>query len=284
MDLDIQKEFETVISPKRKWYDLQLRETYQYRDLIFLFVKRNFSATYKQTILGPAWYIINPLLTTFFSTLVFGNIAQLDSDGVPYFIFYLVGYCLWNYFAGCINSTSQTFVTNVSIMSKVYFPRLTVPISTVLFSGINMLVVFCMSVITEIVFAIQGYNIAPNWTLVFAPLYMIQTAALALGIGILVSALTTKYRDLTVLVGFGVSLWMYITPVVYSVSSIEGVLKTLILLNPIAPLIVNFRYAMLGTGQFEPVFWMISVIVTIFVDVIGILMFNKVERTFADTV
>lgn len=277
-------DFDFVVTPKRKWYDLQLKEVYRYRDLVFLFVKRSFTAQYKQTVLGPAWFILNPLISSFISTIVFGNIAQLDSDGVPYFLFYLAGYCLWNYFATCITNTSATFTSNAGIMGKVYFPRLTMPISSVLFSAINMIIVFAMTLVTIVIYALRGFPVAPNWTLLLIPLYMIQTAALGWGIGIFISSITTKYRDLTILVGFGVSLWMYLTPVVYSLSTVGGKLRLLLLLNPMTPIITNFRYALLGKGEFVSAFWGVSVLVTVLIDLIGILMFNRVERTFMDTV
>lgn len=277
-------EFELVITSERKWYELKIREVFRYRDLIRLFIKRSFVSQYKQTILGPIWFIINPLLTSFISTIVFGNIAHIDSEGIPYFLFYLTGYCLWNYFSTCVNNTASTFTGNAGIMGKVYFPRLTMPISSVIFSAVNMLIVLALTVLTAFIYALQGCAICPNWTIAFIPLYMLQTAALGLGVGIIVSSLTTKYRDLLVLVGFGLSLWMYMTPVVYPVSVANGVLKTLIMINPMSSIIQNFKYALLGVGSFEFVFWLISIGITIALDVLGILMFNKVERTFMDTV
>ncbi len=278
------RSFETIITPERKWYALKRREVFKYRDLIFLFVKRSFTAQYKQTVLGPAWFIITPLITSFISTIIFGNIAHIESDGVPYFLFYLTGYTLWNYFATCVNNTAATFTGNASIMGKVYFPRLTMPISSVLYSAINMLIVFTMTCITVVVYDLQGYAIFPNLTALLIPLYMIQTAALGLGVGIIVSSLTTKYRDLSILVSFGVSLWMYLTPVVYPISSVGGIMGTLIMINPMSPLIQNLKYGLLGAGTFELKYWLISIAVTLVVDLLGILLFNKVEKTFMDTV
>lgn len=276
--------YDIVITPERKWYELKLREVIRYRDLILLFVKRSFAAQYKQTILGPAWFIITPLITSFISTIIFGNIAHIESDGVPYFLFYLTGYTLWNYFATCVNNTAATFTGNASIMGKVYFPRLTMPISSVLFSAINMLIVFAMTVVTVAVYDLQGYQIYPNFTALLIPVYMIQTAALGLGVGIIVSSLTTKYRDLSILVSFGVSLWMYLTPVVYPISSVGGIMGVLIMINPMSPVIQNFKFALLGAGSFELKFWLISLAVTFVIDLVGILLFNKVEKTFMDTV
>lgn len=279
-----EEEFDLVITSQRKWYELKLREVMRYKDLIVLFVKRSFTAQYKQTILGPLWFVINPLISSFISTIIFGNIAHIESDGVPYFLFYLTGYTLWNYFSTCVNNTASTFTGNSGIMGKVYFPRLTMPISSVVFAAINMLIVFAMTIVTLIIYAVQGCDIHPNWTLVFIPIYMLQTAALGLGVGIIVSALTTKYRDLSILVGFGLSLWMYLTPVVYPMSTVDGVLGTLIMINPMSAVIQNFKYALLGAGSFETTFWIISIVVTIILDIIGILLFNRVEKTFMDTV
>lgn len=282
--MTFEDEFDLVITPERKWYEMKLKEVIKYKDLIFLFVKRSFTSQYKQTILGPAWFIINPLISSFISTIIFGNIAHIQSDGVPYFLFYLTGYTLWNYFSSCVNNTASTFTGNAGIMGKVYFPRLTMPISSVIFSAINMLIVFGMTIITIIIYAIQGCEIHPNWTVILIPLYMIQTAALGLGVGIIVSSLTTKYRDLTILVGFGMSLWMYLTPIVYPMSAVNGLLGTLIMINPMSSIIQNFKYALLGTGTFISEFWLLSVGVTVILDLTGILLFNKVEKTFMDTV
>lgn len=276
--------WDVVITPDRKWYELRLKEVFQYKDLIFLFVKRNFSAQYKQTILGPLWFIITPLLSSFVSTVIFGNIAGIGSDGVPYFLFYLCGYTLWNYFSTCVNATSSTFVTNASIMGKVYFPRLTMPISSVIYSALNMVIIFVMSIITMIVYLCKGYEIHPNIMIAAIPVLMIQTALLGLGVGIIVSSLTTKYRDLTILISFGLSLWMYLTPVVYPMSEVHGILRTLILINPMSAIIQNYKYALLGVGSFEGLYWLISICITAGIFVIGILLFNKVEGTFMDTV
>ena len=277
-------EWETVITPSRKWYELRLQEVYRYRDLIWLLVKRSFSAQYKQTILGPLWFIINPLITSFISTIVFGNIAGISSDGVPYFLFYLCGYTLWNYFATCVTQTSSTFTANAGIMGKVYFPRLAMPISAVIFSALNMLIIFIMSLITMLVYKVQGYDIQISVMIWIIPLLMVQTAVLGLGVGIIVSSLTTKYRDLTILVGFGVQLWMYITPVVYPMTAVTGTLKTVILINPMSAIIQNYKYALLGIGTFELFYQLVSVIVTAIVFLVGVLLFNNVERTFMDTV
>lgn len=276
--------WDIVVTPECKWYELKLKEVLRYRDLIFLFVKRSFAAQYKQTILGPLWFIINPLLSSLISTVIFGNIAGISSDGVPYFLFYLTGYTLWNYFATCVNTTSSTFVSNAGIMGKVYFPRLTMPISSVIFAAINMLIIFAMSVITMVYYVCRGYAFKLDTAVCAIPLLMIQTAVMGLGAGIIVSSLTTKYRDLTILVGFGLQLWMYVTPVVYPISEVKGVLRTLILLNPMSAVVQNYKYALLGSGTFLFAEWILSIAVTILLFLAGVLLFNKVERTFMDTV
>ena len=247
-------------------------------------MKRDFVSKYKQTILGPLWFIINPLITTFISTLIFGNIAKIESDGVPYFLFYLCGYTLWNYFSTCVTQTSNTFATNANIMGKVYFPRLTMPIASVIFSALNMVIIFIMSLITIFVYRLNGLEIHFTCMFFIIPLLMLQTAVLGLGVGIIISSLTTKYRDLTILVGFGIQLWMYITPVVYPMTSVEGPLKTIILLNPMSAVIQNYKYALLGIGTFELFYWIISIVITIVLFFVGVLLFNKVEQTFMDTV
>ncbi len=276
--------WDVEITANRKWYDLNYKELLRYKDLVFLFVKRSFNAQYKQTILGPLWFIVNPLLTTFVSTLIFGNIAGIQSEGVPYFLFYLVGYTLWNYFSTCVNTTSTTFITNSQIMGKVYFPRIAMPISSVLFAGINMLVVFIMSIVSIIIYSILGTPIQISICILIVPLLMIHTAVLGLAVGIIISALTTKYRDLAILVSFGLNLWMYLTPVVYPISEVPEKYRTAIMLNPMSAIIQNYKFAMLGIGNFEIIPWIISIILTLILFVGGTLLFNSVERTFMDTV
>lgn len=276
--------WDIVVTPERKWYELNLKEVFRYKDLIYLFVKRNFVSQYKQTVLGPLWFIINPLLTSFVSTIIFGNIAGVASDGVPYFLFYLCGYTLWNYFSTCINSTALTFTSNSGIMGKVYFPRLTMPISSVIFAAINMFIVFVLSIITMIIYVFNGCEIHMNITVLLIPVLMIQTAILGLGVGIIISSLTTKYRDLTVLLGFGISLWMYLTPVVYPISEVNGALKSIIMINPMSAVVQNYKYALLGVGYFDGFYWIISLLITAVIFLLGVILFNKVESTFMDTV
>ena len=274
----------TIIKPKTGWFDINLKELIQYKDLIVMFVKRDFKTLYKQTILGPLWIIINPLLTTVMFTVVFGNIANIPTDGVPQLVFYMLGTTVWTYFSSCLTKTSTTFTENAAIFGKVYFPRLVTPISTVISGLINFGVQFLMFLGFMIYFMIKGSPIQPNLWILMTQLLLVQLAALDLGFGIIISSLTTKYRDLTVLVGFGVQLWMYATPVVYPASQISGNLKTLMMLNPVSPIVESFRYAFLGSGSIPWNYLGISVITTLVVLFVGVVLFSRVEKTFMDTV
>lgn len=278
----------TVIKPRSGWLDLNLGELVHYKDLIFLFVKRNFVSLYKQTILGPAWAVIQPLLTTVVFSLIFGNMAGLAADGVPSFIFYLTANVIWHYFSSCLTSTSDTFIANSGILGKVYFPRLVMPISTVLSKLIDFVIQFSFMVIFVIYFAITK-QIQPNWYVLMTPVLLIQLAMLSLGVGVIISAATTKYRDLRMLVSFGVQLWMYGTPVAYDMFSIGafapgGKYYWLIMSNPVTPIVNIFRYGYLGIGQIDWHYYMISWIVTLVVLFIGVVLFSRVEKTFMDTV
>lgn len=283
----MQKETEqwtTIIKPKTGWFEIDFRELRQYKDLIFLFVKRTFSAQYKQTILGPLWYIINPMLTTIMFTLIFGQVAGLSTDGVPQFTFYLCSTAIWQYFSTCLTQTADTFTGNAAIFGKVYFPRMTMPISTVLFSLINFAVIFAVSVLFIIADVIQGTNVRPNVAVLLIPVFVLQTAMLGLGCGIIISSLTTKYRDLRLLVNVGVNLWMYASPIAYPMSQFSERAQRILFLNPIAPIVNNFRYALLGCGEFVCGYWVISIIVTLLILMVGVLLFHHVEKTFMDTV
>ncbi|MDY4886540.1 MAG: ABC transporter permease [Eubacteriales bacterium] len=280
----MQQRYETVIKPKRAWFDLNLKELFRYRDLIMLFVRRTFVSQYKQTILGPAWAVIQPLLTTVVLTVVFGNIAGLAPSGVPTFAFYLCGSVAWTYFSSCLTSTSTTFTANAAIMGKVYFPRLVMPVSSVISQLISFAIQFCFFLIFWVYYIISGANIHPNAYIVMTPLFLLHLAMLSLGVGIVISAMTTKYRDLAMVVGFGVQLWMYATPVAYDISVIPDKFLSLYMLNPVTPIITMFRYAYLGVGEPCMPFYAISFAVTLAVLFIGILMFNRVEKTFMDTV
>ena len=274
----------TIIKPKTGWFDINLKELVQYKDLIVMFVKRDFKTMYKQTILGPLWIIINPLMTTLMYTIVFGNIANIPTDGMPQIVFYMLGTTVWTYFSSCLTKTSSTFTANAAIFGKVYFPRLVTPISTVISGLINFGVQFLMFLGFMAYFMIKGSPIEPNLWILITPLLLVQLAALALGFGIIISSMTTKYRDLAVLVGFGVQLWMYATPVVYPASQIGGKLKTLMMLNPVSPIVESFRYAFLGSGSIPWNYLGISVVTTLVVLFAGVVLFSRVEKTFMDTV
>ena len=274
----------TIIKPKTGWFDINLRELVQYKDLIVMFVKRDFKTMYKQTILGPLWIIINPLMTTLMFTVVFGNIANIPTDGMPQIVFYMLGTTVWTYFSSCLTKTSSTFTGNAAIFGKVYFPRLVTPISTVISGLINFGVQFLMFLGFMAYFMIKESPIEPNLWILITPLLLVQLAALALGFGIIISSMTTKYRDLAVLVTFGVQLWMYATPVVYPASQIGGKLKTLMMLNPVSPIVESFRYAFLGSGSIPWNYLGISVVTTLVVLFAGVVLFSRVEKTFMDTV
>lgn len=279
----------TIIRPQSGWFDLRLGELVHYKDLILLFVKRNFVSLYKQTILGPAWAVIQPLLTTVVFSLVFGSIAGLAADGVPSFIFYLTANVIWHYFSSCLTTTSSTFISNSGILGKVYFPRLVMPISTVLSKLIDFMIQFSFTIIFVIYFTVMNSGVHPNWYVLMTPLLLLQLAMLSLGVGIIISAATTKYRDLRMLVSFGVQLWMYATPVAYDMFSIAGFAPGgkyhwLIMSNPVTPIVNLFRYGLLGIGGVDWFYYGISWIVTLAVLFIGILLFSRVEKTFMDTV
>ena len=262
--------WDMVIRPRKGWFDIDIKGLVHYRDLILLMFKRNFNLLYKQTILGPAWIVIQPLLTTVVFTVVFGNLAGLPTDGVPKFLFYMAGNVMWHFFSQCLLTTSNTFVNNSQLFGKVYFPRLVMPFSTVLTEMVN--------------FAVQH----ANWQLILlTPLLLLQLGVLALGFGIIISALTTKYRDLAMLVTFGVHLWMYATPVTYSTSMIADSYPQLLglyMLNPITPIIELFRAAYLGVPRYSYGYNLLSVVVTAAVFLIGVVLFSHTEKTFMDTV
>ena len=288
--------FKTRIDSKHKLFDLHIRETLSYRDLIWLFVKRDFVSKYKQTVLGPAWALIQPLLTTVVYTLVFGGLAGLttaDVEGdyvLPGFLFYLSGSICWSYFSTTLSATSNTFLLNSGVMGKVYFPRLVSPIATSISHLISFGIQFAMLVVAWIVYAIiGGTSIAVTPMLLFLPLVILQMMLLATGFGIIISSLTTKYRDLQMLVGFGLQLWQYATPIAYGltlVSSSARFSKYMFLyqLNPMTPVVTTFRYAMFGFGYFNLTYYLISWAITIVVFIIGLIMFSKIERTFMDTI
>lgn len=277
------EEFETVIVPKTGWFDIDLKDIWKYRDLIFLFVKRNFISQFKQTILGPAWAIINPLLTTVIFTVVFGSLAGLAANGVPAFLFYLSGNITWNYFASCLTQTANTFTGNAGILGKVYFPRLVMPISTVLTNLISFGIQLFMFIGFLLFYTLRG-AVHPNGYILMLPLLVLQMALLGLGTGIIISALTTKYRDLKMLVGFGVQLWMYATPIAYDIRIIPAKYISIYMLNPMTSIVNLFRYAFLGVGNFQIGYYLLSWLITIIILCIGVVLFSRVEKTFMDTI
>lgn len=277
--------YHTHITAKHNWYDLKLKEVWQYRDLIWLFTQRNFVVKYKQTILGPAWIFLNPLISSIIYAFVFGGIAGIGTDGVPSILFYLAGNAIWTYFSTCVTQNASTFTANAGVFGKVYFPRLTMPasnvISSVLQFGVQMLLVIGFMVYYVIIGAVN-----PNWlSWLLIPVVLVHLGLLGLGCGIIISSLTTKYRDLAIVVTFGVQLWMYVTPVVYPMSQLsDGLMKTVLMLNPVTAPVELFRYAVLGVGSVMPGYLALSGAVTVVLLLLGIMIFNKVEKTFMDTV
>jgi len=286
MDFEEQnKTWDEIIRPKRGWFDINLSELWRYRDLVMMFVKRDFVSIYKQTILGPLWYILQALFTTLMFTIVFGKIAKLSTDGIPPILFYLSGVVCWNYFSQCLTKTSSTFIANANIFGKVYFPRLTVPVSTVISNLIGFAIQLVILICFILYYKFQGIvSINFNLTLLMFPFLVILMAALSLGIGIIISSLTTKYRDLQQVVIFGVQLLMYATPVIYPLSSLGGNFRLMVLLNPMTAIVETFRYSFLGCGSFNWNYIIYSVVCTIIIFFIGVLLFNRVERSFMDTV
>ena len=277
--------YHTHIESKPKLLDFNLKEVWRYKDLIFLFTKRSFVIRYKQTILGPAWLLLNPFLTSVMYNLVFGVIAGLSTEGVPQILFYMGSNAVWSFFAACLTTTANTFLSNAGIFGKVYFPRLTMPISAVLSALVNFGIQFLMFSFFWVFFIARG-EVHPNWlALPLMFLVLLQLGCLGLGFGIIISSLTTKYRDLGILVGFGVSLWMYGSPVVYPLSQIANpTLKVILHINPVSQALETFRYIFLGVGQVSLFWWGISICITLVILVFGILLFNKVEKTFMDTI
>lgn len=283
----MEKEWDIVIKPKSVGFDLKLKELWEYKDLVIMFLKRNFNSAYKQTILGPLWLLITPLLSSSMYTLVFGTIANISTDGVPQFLFYLCSNTAWGYFSTCLTSTASTFTSNAGIFGKVYFPRMVIPVTNVIYALLSFFVQLILLAVSMCVFASKGTVVAPNVSVILLPILILQMALLGMGCGIIISSVTTKYRDLSVLVGFGMRLWMYITPVVYPLSQAESVsrgISKIIMMNPAAPIINNFRYTLLGCGEFNFEAWGISWIVTAVVLFTGLIVFNRVEKTFMDTV
>ncbi|MCB1601904.1 MAG: ABC transporter permease [Xanthomonadales bacterium] len=274
----------TIIEPPKSLLNLKLGELWEYRDLIYLLVRRDFVAQYKQTILGPAWHVIQPLFTTLIFTLVFGTIAKIPTDGIPPFLFYMAGTTLWAYFSGVLTATANTFVGNAAIFGKVYFPRLVMPVSNLISKliGLAIQMVFFLAFLGW--YALRGTPIEINLTLLLVPLLILMMAIYSLALGIIISALTTRYRDLAVVLTFGVQLYMYLTPIVYPVSTLPEKWRSWAMANPMAPIIETFRHGILGAGAFDPSALAISGLTIFATLMLGVALFNRVERTFMDTI
>ncbi|HLP10786.1 MAG TPA: ABC transporter permease [Flavobacteriales bacterium] len=288
MESSIDKKNESwdlVIKSKTKWFNLNLGSIWKYRDLLMLLVYRDFVAVYKQTILGPLWFLIQPIITTLTFTVIFGTLANISTDGIPPILFYLSGITLWTYFADCLNKTSNTFITNANIFGKVYFPRMIVPLSVLVSNLIKLGIQILIFATVWIYYLVYSDTIHPNWSYLYLfPLLVILMAGIGLGLGILISSLTTKYRDFTFLLGFGVQLLMYATPIVYPMSIVTGKLKYILSFNPLTPVIETFKFIFLGNGDFN---WMglgYSASFMFIILFVGIVVFNRVEKSFMDTV
>ena len=277
------EEWTLIIRPKSGWLDLHLMDLWRYRDLVMMFVRRDFSL-YKQTILGPLWFIIQPLLTTLTFTVIFGNVAQLSTDGLPKVLFYLSGITAWNYFSECLLKTSETFNYNAAIFGKVYFPRLAVPLSVVISNLIKFGIQLGLFLGFYVYFMVGNSNIRPTLAIFLLPVLLLMMAALGLGAGVIVSSLTIRYRDLRFLLQFGTQLLMYTTPVIFPLSKIPEQYRWIVAANPMSPIIETFRYGFLGTGTFSWELLGYSAIVTTVILVVGLVLFNHVEKTFMDTV
>jgi lipopolysaccharide transport system permease protein len=274
----------TVITPRKSLLSFRFSEIWQYRDLFSLFVKRDITVTYKQTILGPLWFFIQPLLTTLMFLLVFGRIARIPTAGIPPVLFYLGGITVWNYFSECLRLTSDTFVKNAALFGKVYFPRILSPLSIVSSNLVKFSIQFGLFLAVFIYYFFTKTTIHPNLTLLLLPVYIITLAVMALGFGLIISALTTKYRDLTFLIQFGIQLWMYATPVIYTVSQIPEKYQLIIRSNPVSSVVEAFRFGFTGAGDFSIPALLYSIVMSVFLLFAGLAIFNRTERTFMDSV
>lgn len=278
------EEWDLIIKPQQKLLNFNLKEIWQYRDLLTLFVKRDIVTLYKQTVLGPIWFFVQPIMTMLVYIVIFGNVAGISTDGIPKPLFYLSGIIIWNYFSGCFMETSNTFSTNQDMFGKVYFPRLIIPLSKVVSGLIKFAIQFLLFLIIYIYFIFDGVNISASLSLLFIPLFLLIMAGIGLGLGLIFTAMTTKYRDLQFLIQFGVQLLMYTTPIIYPMSSVEGNLKTLIYLNPLAHIVEAFKYSFLGQGELSLYGLGYASLFTIVILISGVLIFNKTERNFVDTI
>lgn len=274
----------TIISPSYPWYHLDLAELWRYRDLIFLFVRRDFVAQYKQTILGPIWFFLQPLFTTIIFTVVFGKIAKISTDGMPAFLFYLSGTVCWGYFSVSLQEISNTFISNAGIFGKIYFPRLVIPISIVISNIFKFLIQFVLFLGFLLYYYFQGANLSPSWWVLLLPVLILQMALLGIACGILISSMTTKYRDLSLVVSFGIQLWMFVTPVVYPLSQIPMKYRHYFAANPMAPVLETFRSIFLGTKSLNIEYVILGWLLTLTLLFLGLVLFRKVEKNFMDTI
>ncbi len=281
--MDQEEQWDKVILPKKTLFHLPYKELWSYRDLLFLFVKRDFVAAYKQSILGPAWHVIQPILTTAIYVVVFNRIANISTDGVPPVLFYFAGITLWQFFATCLTSSSSAFIANVDIFSKVYFPRLIIPLSSMMSAMVALVIRLGLLLMIYGYFIFTGSQIHPNINLMLLPLTVVILGILGLGFGVIVSSLTTKYRDLSYLVGFGVQLLMYATPVIYPMSALPEEFRAYAIYNPVAPLIESFRYGLTGFGSFSMNQLIFSFVFALVLLTTSVFLFNKVENSFVDT-
>lgn len=277
-------EWTEVLTPERGWFSFKIVELWRYRDLIFRFFRRDFVASYKQTVLGPLWFVIPPILTSLIFTIVFGKIGNIPTDGMPPFLFYLLGNTAWSYFAACLSRAATTLSGNSGIFGKVYFPRLVMPLSTILTNLLTFAIQFGLFLALYLVFWLRGAPAEPNWRVVILPLLLLQMAGLGLGIGCIVSALTTRFRDLAYMVSFGTQLWMYASCVVYPLSQIPKEWRWLFILNPMVPIIESFRFSFLGGGIVEMWHLAVGAVTTVVLLFVGLVMFHRAEKTFMDTV
>ncbi len=280
----MKEDYTYSITPRDRLLDLRLKDIWSYRDLLTLFVHRDFVAVYKQTILGPLWFFIQPILTTAVYTIVFGNFAKIPTDGLPPVLFYLAGITSWNYFASCFSKTSNSFVANAGIFGKVYFPRVVVPLSVTISNLITFGIQLLLFLTFMVVYAIRGAAIHPNIHLLLFPVLVVMMGVMGLGFGMLVSAMTTKYRDLQFLVNFGIQLLMYATPIIYPISAIPEKYHWIIIANPMSSIVETFRYAFLGVGGFSWSGLAYSFGFTVAVFLLGLVIFNRTEKNFMDTV
>jgi lipopolysaccharide transport system permease protein len=274
----------STITPRKNLFDLNLNEIWYNRDLFVLFIKRDINVTYKQTILGPLWFFIQPLLTTLMFLLVFGKIAGISTNGVPPILFYLGGITIWNYFSDSLRLTSDTFVKNAGLFGKIYFPRIITPLSVVSSNLVKFGIQFILFIGVFFYYYFTNNQIRPNITIFLLPVYIIILAIMALGFGLIVSAMTTKYRDLTFLIQFGIQLWMYATPVIYPITKIPEKYRTIIMANPVSPLVEAFKYGFTGSGVFSISGIIYSALFTVVLFFFSLMVFNRVEKTFMDTV